>query len=266
MRWRLAARIAGAAVLLAAAALALAIWWLGSSGAKAYAAGQWALAESRYARAEGAMPFERWKAPFGAGTATLSNGDAEGAETTLKRALETVPAAQECLVRINLSLAQERQGDAAAEAGGEAGVNPAERWETALATLRDGDCPASSEQAAQAEQRLEEKLGQSADQSDQSEPEPDPSQDPSQSPSDSASPSPSESGGEGQSGSPSTSPEPGGESGQPSQEATPSLDPETQRKLDQLEELNDEARRERGDNREYKDSTGTIPKQDTPIW
>ncbi|MDR3359924.1 MAG: hypothetical protein LBO20_04620, partial [Bifidobacteriaceae bacterium] len=100
----------GLALTLGLAALAIA--WLGASGAKAYQAADQAKAQSRY-RAAGFMPFERWKAPFGQGTAILATGDGQGAEPPLARALETVPEAEECLVRINLSLAQETQGDAA---------------------------------------------------------------------------------------------------------------------------------------------------------
>jgi hypothetical protein len=269
MRWQLAARLGVALALLAAAGLAGAIWWLGSSGEKAYERRDWALAATRYTAAEGAMPFESWKAAFGEGTAMLAAGVATRAEVPLARALETVPDARQCLVRTNLSLAQEWQGDGAAALDDWAGA--VERWEAALATLREGDCPAQSQVAAEAERRLEEKLQSSET---ETEPETEPETETSDDPSSSASPSPGGSGSPG-SGSPSPSPSQsdagGSASGSPSpgesgQADQPSVDPNTQRKLDRLEDLNEEARRERGDDREYEDSRNSRRDSDTPIW
>ncbi|MDR2347210.1 MAG: hypothetical protein LBD90_01040 [Bifidobacteriaceae bacterium] len=259
MRWSLVARVAAAAAVLVAAALAALIWWQGRAASQAYAAGEWGLAESRYAQAGRLMAFERWKAPFGEGTAILAGGDAEGAEEPLELALARAPEGRQCLVRTNLSLAQETQGDSAAEAGDRAGA--VERWQTALATLRDGDCPAQSEVAAEAEARLELKL-QDPDQEQpepegegqpDSEDEPQPTSDPSQS----GSPS---------SGSGPPSQQPSQSPSQPSGGGEPSLDPEAQRKLDRLEELNDEGRRLRGDMREYQDFRETEQDWTRPIW
>ncbi|MDR0628006.1 MAG: hypothetical protein LBG11_12265 [Bifidobacteriaceae bacterium] len=132
------------------------VWWVGQDAAKAYGAGDYELADERYGLANAITPFERWKPMFGQGTAVLASGNDSRAEGLLAQALELTPPAKECLVRVNLSLAQERQGDTAAAAGHTG--TAASFYQTALSTLRDGDCPAQDETAAEAEQRLEEKL------------------------------------------------------------------------------------------------------------
>jgi tetratricopeptide (TPR) repeat protein len=257
MNGRLAGRLAGAVALVLTAALCFVVTWLGGSAAQSYRTDGFDLAESRYGTASRVMPFERWKAPFGEGTAILATGDPGRAEGVLTSALARTPAAKQCLVRINLSLAQELQGDAAAEA--EDTERAVEEYEAALETLRDRDCPARDQVAAEAEERLERKLDRQAAESksdDPDKPDPTPSPTPSATGSGSGSPSPSptSSGGGGGSASPEPSP-----SGGPSTGG----DPE-QSKLDELLERNRIGRQERTENREsraYRPPRGT-----RPIW
>jgi hypothetical protein len=236
---------------------------LGASGEKAYQSGDFEAAEGRYRLAAGSMPLEGWKARFGEGTAALAGGGLARAERILERALADVPAAEECVVRVNLSLAQELQGDSAAEAADREGA--VAFYTEALATLRDGGCPERDEVAAEAERRLEEKL---EDQSHE-EPSPSPSSSPSPSPSGQGSPSPQPSGGPSQSPSPSPSEAPAspspssGGSGSPSPSPSPSADPQ-QDKLDRLDERNRSGQRERNENREGRDYRP--PRGDRPIW
>ncbi|MDR2377976.1 MAG: hypothetical protein LBD70_00925 [Bifidobacteriaceae bacterium] len=148
--------LAGALLALAAAVWLGLVWWGGRTGGEAFAAGEYADSEERYALAGSFMPAERWKALFGAGTAVLAGGNPTRAEGLLEEALEGVPEAKECLVRVNLSLARERQGDDAALGGDRLGA--VEFYRLALQTLRDGDCPALDDTAAEAADRLELKL------------------------------------------------------------------------------------------------------------
>ncbi|MDR1442312.1 MAG: hypothetical protein LBJ02_08005 [Bifidobacteriaceae bacterium] len=152
---RFAQYVVAALVLGLAVWMAL-IWWAGSSGAKAYAGDRYQTAEDRYSLGASFMPLERWKSKFGRGTAVLAAGNPSRAEDLLAEALERVPRSKECLVRVNLSLAQERQGDDADGSG--FALEAKGFWEAALRTLRDGDCPAKDTTAAAAEQRLLEKL------------------------------------------------------------------------------------------------------------
>jgi len=76
-----------------------------------------------------------------------------------------VPPKQECNVRINLSLADEAIGDAAADAGSLAEAKDA--WQAGIDALDGGDCPhhaglgqQQSHDAAGVRQRLEQKLNQ----------------------------------------------------------------------------------------------------------
>jgi tetratricopeptide (TPR) repeat protein len=257
MRWGLVVRLVLAAAAVAGAALCVAVAWLGASGSSSYQGEEWARSEARYAQASRIMPFEAWKGWFGEGTAILAGGDAAAAEPVLEEALERVPAARECLVRVNLSLAQERQGDAAQDNGDRS--KAVEFYNEALETL--ADCPESDEAADDSRQRLEDKLAeQEADEESPDEPGPD-ERNPSQEPSPGGTPSPSPSGsqGSGESGTASGSPdatEPG--------EDGPSVDPGTQRKLDRLDEQNRTGQRERQDtdeSRRYRP-----PRSDIPIW
>ncbi|MDR1188141.1 MAG: hypothetical protein LBK95_11920 [Bifidobacteriaceae bacterium] len=146
---------AAALAVVAAVWLAM-VWFSGRAGDRAYADQEFSGAEDRYSLAGSFMPFERWKALFGRGTAVLADGNSSRAEDLLAEALERTPVAKECLVRVNLSLAQEFQGDDAAASGFEREAK--DLYETALKTLRDGQCPARDDTAAESEERLEEKL------------------------------------------------------------------------------------------------------------
>ncbi|MDR1633729.1 MAG: hypothetical protein LBS27_02145 [Bifidobacteriaceae bacterium] len=150
------ARFAGAAAAVLAGIWLASIWWMGQSGAREYHAQDYQTAQDRYSLAGSFMVAERWKAWFGDGTAVLAADNPARAEELLKQALSTVPAAKQCVVRINLSLAQERQGDQADARGDQAGAT--EFYTTALETLRAGECPVLDDTAAEAAERLELKL------------------------------------------------------------------------------------------------------------
>ena len=157
-------------------------------------------------------PFQRWLAPFNEGVAHHRAGELETAIDDYGVALETVPHARECTVRVNLALAHEARGDAFAESGDDASARA--QWQAGRDALAEGRCPTDAGQgreeqdrAGTVDQRLADKL------SDDGSP--------------TASPSPS----------PSASPSPSGEPQEPSQE-----------QLDQLDELNREGADTRREN------------------
>jgi hypothetical protein len=184
MKWapRLA-RIVGAVVIFALGTVAVCWWQLGRMGSNAYGVDQFDKSAKHYHLGSSSMVFERWKALFGEGTAILADGQAARAETVLVEVLEMAPAAKQCTVRDNLSLAQELQGDAAAESDN--ATTAAAFWEAALVSLRDGSCPETDEIAAEAEQRLEDKLDRVRDK-----PQPSPTPSPTPNPTESPQPSP----------------------------------------------------------------------------
>ncbi|MDR2252329.1 MAG: hypothetical protein LBD97_00460 [Bifidobacteriaceae bacterium] len=282
MRWSLVFRVIGAVTALAAAALCLGLAWLGGAGARAYQAADHSAAADRYHLAAGSMPLERWKALFGEGTAMLAGGDAAAAEGPLSEAARIVPAGKECVVRINWSLAQERQGD---EAAGRGATDEAiVFYETALATLREAGCPSRDDVAAEAERRLEEKLDElGQDSGSQAAPDgatdpnsgdtpddpenlddpadPDEPQDPSASGSPSSSSDPN-----GGAPSPSPSPSPDQSQSSEAENDSPKYDAETQRKLDELAEQAERAQRERDEYRQEGEYYESHRDWDSPIW
>ncbi|GAA4812907.1 hypothetical protein ACFQ0K_05085 [Nocardioides caeni] len=137
---------------------------------------------------------EPWIAAFGEGASWHADGDPGRAIGSYEKALEDVPDAEECTVRINLALAHESVGDTFLEdQDTEAAV---ESWQAGLDALREADCPTDagrgkeqSEDAAAVEKRLEEKLQQQQQdpppqpqepEPELQEPPPDPGEDPRQ--------------------------------------------------------------------------------------
>ena len=109
--------------------------------------------------------FESWVTAFDEGTARHADDDLEGALSLYEKALEDVPAEEECTVRINAALAHETLGDAAAEA--DRAEEATAQWQAGLEVLADGDCPTDAgrgeeqtEEAATVDQRLRDKLQQ----------------------------------------------------------------------------------------------------------
>ncbi|MGC0237382.1 hypothetical protein [Arthrobacter sp. SD76] len=101
-------------VLLGVAAKFLSLGLLAGQAAEAYAAKDTAAVE---AAAEGLNPanvVERHKAPFAAGDAKVLAGDYPAARILFEEALDGVPAVSpdDCVIRVNLSLAIEHIGDA----------------------------------------------------------------------------------------------------------------------------------------------------------
>jgi hypothetical protein len=111
--------------------------------------------------------FEPWIAPFDEGTAQHAEGDYDAAIARYTEALEDVPAAEECTVRINLALAHEALGDAAQEGPPPDGEEAVQQWQAGIDALAEGDCPTDAgrgeeqtEQAAAVDERLRKKLEQ----------------------------------------------------------------------------------------------------------
>lgn len=113
--------------------------------------------------------FESWVAAFDEGAADHAQGEYADAIVSYRAALEDVPRREECTVRINLALAHEAVGDAAAESGASEDARAA--YQAGIDALAAGDCPQDSgrgkeqsEDAGAVDQRLREKLEQSQEQ------------------------------------------------------------------------------------------------------
>lgn len=178
MRRRLMlAGIVPALLALVFAAVVLRMTQLQSDGDEAFDQARYPEAADTFAAAGGWNPFEDWVSAFDEGAARHADGDLTPAIDLYRLALETVPQAEECTVRINLSLAHEAVGDAAVEDEPE---NARDAWEAGLRVLREGGCPtdagggeAQTRDAGVVEQRLLDKL---RDQSEDEEPDGDPEQ------------------------------------------------------------------------------------------
>lgn len=130
--------------------------WRGNNGAGAL---------EQYSANRAVNLLEPWLAPFDAGDAAFLLGAPGRARHLFTTALDTVPHRHECTVRINLSLADEAIGDAAAKSGSRADARDA--WRAGISALDEGDCPhhaalgrQQSQDAAAVRQRLEDKLKQ----------------------------------------------------------------------------------------------------------
>lgn len=129
--------------------------------------------------------FEPWVAPFDEGAARHANEQYDVAVDHYATALETVPAIEECTVRINLALAHEALGDRAANTSPPNRNEATAQWRAGIQALAEGDCPRESgrgpeqtEDAAEVDQRLRQKLQQQRqqqqdDQQQPSQPPPD---------------------------------------------------------------------------------------------
>lgn len=122
-----------------------------------------ATALQQYAANRSTNFLERWLAPFDAGDAAFLLTDYDRAAGYYRAALGSVPHEHECTVRINLSLADEKIGDAASTAGDRDAATKA--WKDGIATLDAGHCPTHAGQgkrqtkdAATVRKRLEDKL------------------------------------------------------------------------------------------------------------
>lgn len=141
-----------------------------------------AAAMEQYAANRSVNVFEPWIAPFDEGDAAFLLADYPRARDLFITALTSVPHEQECTVRINLALAYEAIGDAAARSGVPDDATAA--WQNGITALTDGDCPAhaglgrwQSRDAATVKKRLEDKQHDSS-QSRQGGARPDPRQPP----------------------------------------------------------------------------------------
>ncbi|GAA3668810.1 hypothetical protein GCM10022237_30850 [Nocardioides ginsengisoli] len=106
---------------------------------------------------------ESWIAPFDEGATWHSDGKYATAIRLYEEALRSVPKREECTVRINLALAHEAVGDAAAEAGAKESAR--ESWQAGIDALAAGHCPTDagrgkkqSSDAGAVDQRLRQKL------------------------------------------------------------------------------------------------------------
>lgn len=138
-----------------------------SAGIEAWDQRDGAVALEEYSANRSFNILERWLAPYDSGDAAFLLTDYPRARTLYTEALATVPHEHECTVRINLALADEKIGDAAAEAGSH--EEAVKAWKHGIAVLDAGDCPHHSGQgklqskdAATVKKRLEDKLKSSS--------------------------------------------------------------------------------------------------------
>ena len=109
------------------------------AGLAAYDRGDLRTAQEEFAANRSVNVLERWKAPYDEGTVRLRAGDPATARPLLDEALRTVPHRDECTVRINLAAAHELLGDRAAAHGDPDGARAA--YEQGRRTLGEGGCP-----------------------------------------------------------------------------------------------------------------------------
>lgn len=103
---------------------------------------------------------ERWKAPYNTGTSYLQLGFNDEARAELESALPLANPIEQCVIRANLAIAIERQGDALLQAGDRDGA--VALWREALAVLEQADpaCGQSASKESQEEsyQRIRSKI------------------------------------------------------------------------------------------------------------
>lgn len=157
--------LAGLLPLLAALAFSAKVFVMlhhDGAGEDAWARRDGATALEQYAANRSVNLLEPWIAPFDEGDAAFLLGSYSRSRDLFITSLRTVPHKQECTVRINLALAYEAIGDAAARRGALDDATSA--WQDGITTLNDGDCPLhaglgpqQSQDAATVKQRLENK-------------------------------------------------------------------------------------------------------------
>jgi tetratricopeptide (TPR) repeat protein len=157
-------------VLLGVAAKFLSLGLLAGQAVDAYAAKDPAAVEAAAEALNLANVVERHKAPFAAGDAKVLAGDYPAARILFEEALDGVPAVSpdDCVIRVNLSLAIEYIGDAKlrAEDPASAAAMYAEALDVAVAAPQGCFSGASAQDAGkqltEAERRLDEKLAAAA--------------------------------------------------------------------------------------------------------
>jgi hypothetical protein len=152
-------------LVLCAAAKLLSLDVLAGRAVAGFAAGDSAAVAAAAGGLSLANAVESHKAPFAAGDGRALAGDYDGARRLFQDALAKVPrgSVDECFVRVNLSLATEKLGDAAAD--GRAASSAAALYAEALAVVEaappgcfSGAAADSGERLSTAEQRLDGKL------------------------------------------------------------------------------------------------------------
>ncbi|GAA4076645.1 hypothetical protein ACFFOS_16630 [Nocardioides kongjuensis] len=174
-RLRVVLLLAGLVPVLLVAAYALKVTLMlqaNASGRDAFDRGDLDGAAAEFAGTRTLNWFESWVAAFDEGASEHAQGRYAEAITAYRDALEDVPHRDECTVRINLALAHEAVGDAAAESGATEDARSA--YQAGIDVLAAGRCPQDSgrgeEQTADAgavDERLREKLEQNQDQPQQ---------------------------------------------------------------------------------------------------
>jgi len=140
-------------------------------GQEKFSAGDFDRAAAAFGEAGALNPFQDWIAAFDRGAAAHAGGDYDAAIDRYETALPAVPTRHACTVRINLALAHEAVGDAAAADDDATDARAA--WTAGIKVLREGRCPTDSgrgekqtEQAAAVEKRLQEKLSSEPEKKD----------------------------------------------------------------------------------------------------
>lgn len=144
-------------------------------GLDAYRSGDFAAARDEFDANQLLNPVERWVAPFGEGDARYRQGDYDGAVASFTVAVSSAPGSKECVVRVNLALAHEKLGDAAAAQGDRRDAEA--DWTRGLEAL--ADCPRRADdptrgRAAEVQARLLEKLAGAPEPPPASPPDPPP--------------------------------------------------------------------------------------------
>ncbi len=135
-----------AVLLLVFAVKVLVMLGANDAGRDAYADGRYVDSASQFERNRKGDVLEDWVASYNRGTAMYRLGRYAEARADLERALARVPKQQECLVRLNLALTLEAQGDElrtqqrAAEAQ--------QLYAQARTVLRDGRCGELADRSA----------------------------------------------------------------------------------------------------------------------
>lgn len=185
-RLRLTLMVAGVlpALLVLAFAMKVALMLQGNAaGRDAFDRGDYDGAAAEFFDTRALNWLEPWVAPFDEGAAHHAEGLYDEAIAAYEKALEDVPADEECTVRINLALVHEAVGDERQAA--EDAEAATESWQAGIDVLAAGKCPTESgrgqeqsDDAAEVDERLREKTEQNEQQQGPDDPPPPQPQEP----------------------------------------------------------------------------------------
>ncbi|MDN5744703.1 MAG: hypothetical protein L0H31_06220, partial [Nocardioidaceae bacterium] len=154
-----------------------------SSGRDAFDQSDYTEAAAKFKDTRSLNWFETWIAAFDTGTGLHADENYDAALKAYHSALKSVPAKEECTVRINLALVHEALGDGLLEDG--AAKDAIKEFESGIKDLADGDCPTDagrgedqSADAAAVDERLRNKIKENQPEKKQKKPPPKKGKDP----------------------------------------------------------------------------------------